>query len=1134
MATISEALSRHHVQLTPKVYIKNDSATYVDYSDRFANDRLDAIGDIVYTADSAHGQPVLQSVTIKVNNEDRYWDSTPPSGFDPWEGRYVQIRVDVADATEGTLGTFRIAPDGITTDLGDTASITLESLKTALSRVEADSVKRGQQWYQGRPWTFLISELIRTEYADASGDLPSTYEIPSDARVTFPDGNKHFTSWGHPPQWDGSSWNEDSTATPYCIEYDSTNDLVYVGLDADLWVFDPSTDTWTNLGEDATVGTGATLRAIFLCDAGVVCCKWDDDYSTAYGTSLYITFYDTTADGWDTTTRTTVSDFTSGMWLTYNGVYQTAMGANYQVRGYYTVGITDYEYGTHVAVPFRQYVTHNQTSAEYNDDDVSALTEHASGFAVLPWTDLGASSPPPYGSTLNAGYHPMRGASGTSANLELKVAYGSKPNLDWDRQDSTVDGYLYAAYYDTGNTNWNIYRIPITQGSSITPVAQMPTTGTTQNYPIISLSLTKTFDSVAYISWHENVDATGYDYTSVYWIYVGASPPYGFSPAFNNTNLADNTDIMTDILYHDLGTDDFLIVKYKAARIDTFPQWQVSYVDNTTNAETVLDSSSGPFIVQRQNHAAFPVFYVDSQSGAVKYLSSFTGAPQLVDGGRPPVFDAPFCMDFRYKSGSDPDIYGISAPHFHPVTQETAPEGKYYLWQYTTKHAGRIEVADFSDLDKMQAAHQIADAFRHIVDVEPDGDFVVKPRAPATAAATTVPPDTSWEWGWTDLSREKAAPIVNYVEAYPYEATLGKMETTLVQKPTSAFDGTIDATQTDTLGKRVRFRCMSGGKISGGSTRWDVLSYKQIIETRLAAAYTSGTTLTLDSVWDIAIGDQISVSDSAIKGVTAVSASASTVTMSSALATSYPIHAPVRISKINDQTWSSQGITTLNGAINNSVTTVIVDNGDDIAVGNFLVIGEEEMEVTDKDSDGVTLTVTRGDNATSHSDADTVAMIVKPSATDTWTKVGNQGISIRFNSTTGTEQPFQVGDYIEFVCPGLGLEEVKQSKIIAADQTSIDSYGKRQNRGSEKNRFLTVRLAEFWADDQVSRGATQKRRFLMATPLNVDYAIGDTLTLESSDLLPDETSNQLDCIVTSVRYAPFKSANQTTYGLEEQ
>jgi hypothetical protein len=675
VATVSDALSRTGVQYTVKLYIKNNSSAWVDFTDRFGEDRLRGMRAIHHLAEGPHGHPTTKSMTLTAENSDRYWDSDPASAYDPWEGRDVQIRLDVADATETTLCTMRIAPDGIETNLGADATIKLEPLTEVLARVDADSLKRGETWYQFRPWTFLVQEHIRSEFGESDGSMPSGYTFPSDPRFTYPDGNKHFSVWGKPPQWDGTDWNSDNTDTPYCLDYDSASGLLYVGIAENLWVYTIATDTWEDLGEYGSNGAGVTVRAVYVCDAGVVVCKWDDDPSSANDyTDLYVNFYDTTGEQWDTTTYAHETKFFSGQFWTFNGadVAGTDRG-----RGFFSSspGSSPHDYGTAIPIPFQQYVRDGSAGTVQMVSTPGLTTDQS-------WTNpLFANLP-----LVAVKQYKVFKDDASNAALKVRVAFGNKPNTAFWRVDSTPDARLYIVVYNTTYSTWQIEEWAITQGGAITQTDLISANG--ESYPMHSLTLTAD-GRVSYVRFDETVDATGYDTTQVRYV-ARSSPPNASNLFFANTALADNEDIILDILYVDLDmTTDCVFVKMKANRMTKFPQFQVVYWNGST--ETIRDSSMCYFVTATQRATVFPIIYIDTQSGAVKKLPALGSAAELVDSGVPPVYDAPYCADLVYGTGSDPDIFGLSLPFHLPDTQETTPDGKYFLWQYASTHTGRVE-----------------------------------------------------------------------------------------------------------------------------------------------------------------------------------------------------------------------------------------------------------------------------------------------------------------------------------------------------------------------------------------------------------------------------------------------------------
>ncbi len=1125
MATINEALGRAHVQYEVKIYVRNNSGTYVDFTSHFTG-KLLGLDTISHQAEGPYGQPVTASLKLTLDNSDRYWSKAAPAGstgYAPWAGRYVQVRLKVAEvAAEANLATFRIAPNGIQTDLSSEATIQLEPLTETLDRIDAEEIKQGQNWYQFRPWTFLVEELIRTEFGDitAGGVLPASYEIPSDARVTFPDGSKHLSAWGKPPQWDGTSWNADNVELPLALDYDATGGLLYVGIGADLWEFNPATDTWTNRGHDTTIGPTATVRRVIVlanANRDVVVCKWDDD-PIARTCSMHVTYFRADSNTWDTSARSTRTDFFSGQFWWFNGELGSAPTFDAtRFKGRYT----GQPHGLNLIVPFQQQLSHPDTAQSIVYKRLASNTADAGAEGQTMLNVL------PKNSILDITTYLALRRFDTNP-FSLRIAMGNKPNIAGDPSPTGgFDCILWYVRRDAGDSKYYVGYLEITRGAAITQT-DVTAGGRTPSIHSLTINCANVDPYLAWIEFTEGNDSNVN--TTTLYEYTVLSPV----SVVSNANLELTSDMLVDILYFDPNTDDFVVEVMKNSRAGKFPLYQIIHWDDGTNVRTVLDSSMSYFQSQPRAIVGLPVFYVDTAAGSLKKLATGTvsDVPVLIDGGRPAVFDAPYMSDVWYGSGSDPDMWGLSRPFHDPQTQDSVPEGKYFLWSYATKHSGRVELADFSDLTKLAAISALCEAFRQTGFVDRDGDWVVKAYAPTTASEGTIKKDHLHVRGWIDLAPLKPTDIVNYVAITPTEARLEEMKTTIVQKAGSPFDGSVRGQQLDTARRSVRMRCVAGGLISSGNTRWDLRLIQETIRTRLAAAYTSGTTLTIESVWDVEKGDILQLSNGGQRTITAINVTTRQVTIDSGYSSAYPVLSPIQITRPTSQLWTSSGVTTLAEDLTSSETDVDVASAIEIAVGNFLIVGQEEMEVVDKQ--GNTLTVVRGDNNVAHTTGDKVAMIVKPADLDKWTKVGNTGIQVWFETNGNTETAVAVGDYIEFVCAGLVLEEIDQSPVIAGDDDSIREQGKRELKASRSNRFLTPVLADFWARDRVARGKTSKRKFSVPCAMDLSYFLNSIVTLHSTDLLPDDAGNDIDVIVRRVSYTPLRKGAQTVYEVEER
>lgn len=1123
MATANEVLERHGWQGEVKLYIKSDSGTYTDLTSRFSLNALNMTGAdrmikapaITHQSEGAYGQPTTKNVTIQVDNSDRYWDRTPPSGFTTFLGRDVQIRLKLADvSSESVLATFRVAPDGITTDDGPTAAIELEPLTESMRRADASGFKNGLQKYQYRSWLYFVKELIRSEFGNTSGALPAGYSFPTDPRITWPDGEKHFTTYGKPPQWDGSTWNDTNTDIPWDLDYDAVNEILYVGIGNYLWEYNPATDTWTNRSQDGTVGTGYPVQYIVNNTDYVLVLKWSaTDRGASSSTTLYVTTWDKTNTQWHSTSRGSVTDFRGPGWFLFTGD-----GPSYKQKG--DLGSPySFNVGTNLLVPFAQNVDADNGTLFFRQDGVhsSSTTTYTSS------------------SELEPGYYSLYRVT---SPINATVQWGNRPSVEAYAAGSNYFWIFYASY-NAGASKANISFLTFQGGSAIgsaTEIIDNTTHTSADRFYSPRLVFCGALRRIVYIRFQEGKASGGEDTTSVEVVDLDGSYPNTPTALFTNTTIdADNYSYITDIgkAYGGSTTlEDLFITVMEADRLGSWPQFKivrVSTPEGTPSFEDVEHSMMPPR-TSKQSLVSYAI-WMNQDTGALHRASNGSSTVTRMDSGIPPVFDAPFCASFiEYGTWPDVDFWGLSFPHHNPQTQVNTPDGKYFLWQYSDQHSGRVDLGDFDDLNKLEAVSLLCSAFRHAVYVNRDGNWIVEARDPSTTPTITISRDGHAGKGWLGLRDKSRTDVENYLESSPYETKLGAMNTQLFQKNTSDFNGTIRATQLDTKRRRVRLRCVNGGNVSYGGVRFDFLAFQDKVETRLLSNYISGTTVYLENVQDVAVGDQLQVLDNPVRTVTAVNTSTRAVTVSSGFYTS-PILSEVVIIKAYNNKWSSQGVTILAEALDSSETEIDVDDASEIAIGNFIVVDEEEMEVTDKS--GNTLTVTRGDNAAAHDDNATVACLVGVAGFEKFYTIGGQAISFSIGfDDTQDEGAFQVGDYIEFDCPGMMLDQARESKVISTDRTSIAAYGKRKPTRGPNNRFLTRQLMEYALDTRVTRYATPKRTLRLLMPFDLQLYLYDTVYVVSDALFPNDSNYKIGAIVREVVDDPAR--NQTTYAIEEQ
>ncbi len=1137
MATVSEVLeaATAHSQTRVKLYVWNDTTSaYVDFSNRFEQDRLKRAAVVTHVAEGKYEQPVTKAIKIESTNEDRFWDGDPETAYDPWEGRRVQLRIWTPGASaEEALGTFRIALDGITTDTGAIAKLKLEPLTEALARADADEFKNGQQKHENRSWLYLISELLRTEYHDASGDLPSTYEIPTDPRFTYPDGNKHFSSMGKPPQWDGSSWNDDNTDYARAVAYDEDNDILYVGIGANLWKYDPSVDLWEDLGEDTGLGSGATVQEIFVSDNSILVLRYDEIPTVPAGTTtLYVNLLRKSAETWATTGRTSFADFYSGRYWTFDGY---ADGGD-RARGHWNnqhPGSDPWDYGRNIPTPFEQYV---------REAGVGGTVDRLSSATATLDMDYNSAKLSGLPVTMYEYYAGFVKKSNTTV-LRLRIAYGNKHNIFVRKQAGAFDFYVWIARYDSSGEEYNIYRL--TLDPDISPVVSSGLISGATDYQIHSLITDATGANIGYIEMVENSIGSTLDLTMVK--YVSATTPEAATLVFSSTSLAANSFITDIMVWEDFGSyTDVVYCKRLTDNLDEYPEWQLCIYTTTGSLELVKDNSMGyfQFLKRSTSGGQEAYYYTNSATGAVKRWADFySGSNDIswIDGGLTPISEAPYIgRSLAEDLGTDDFVlYACAYPFHDPEFQLLKPEGKYHLWQYTTKHSGRVDLGDFDGMNKLQAISELCSAYEHVVYVDTDGDFVVEPRVP-TAAPTETIEESRWTWGWTGIKKLKSAEIINFYQGIPYESSLIPMETDVRLTPQSQFNGVVEAAQVDTRRRSVKLRCMRGGTLGSGSNTgsswWDFRTFYDELTTRLGTAYSGGTSVTVQNVQDIAVDDLIRVHDSEERTITAVTPATNVLTINSAFGSSYEINSEVHIAKANENKWSSQGITELTNGESAGATSIDVDDASNIAVGNYILFLDkdaEKREVTAVDYETNILTVAA--TTSLHVAGTDIGVVIIFGNEDEAYFVGGQGITLSIIS-----QPYDdeiknvtVGDLIEFRCHGMELRQAKGGgKVRVSDYPSIKDHGKRKPKKGRVSRFLTYRPMEFKYDAKVTRYATRKRRYRVTCPLTLGRRLYNTFYLKSEDFFPDESDNKLAVIIQEVHVDI--EGHTTAYIVEEQ
>lgn len=224
--------------------IEDDNFEFVDFSDAGVSGDVNLLadhGDIETVAERSGRQFSMNPTFVVLRNPAGFWfkplpttlttvngntavwaDTATRIGMNAIKGRRGRLvcRVEMpmhtmrAGAVEDiVLGTFicgkmrgRIADNVLTLELN--------SMSSLLREATAENVRDGMSWYRDTSISQQIRRLIETEYSLTkfnSGNIPDTYEIPTAIRIPTPGGERFPSMFGRPPQWDGSTWNDERT-----------------------------------------------------------------------------------------------------------------------------------------------------------------------------------------------------------------------------------------------------------------------------------------------------------------------------------------------------------------------------------------------------------------------------------------------------------------------------------------------------------------------------------------------------------------------------------------------------------------------------------------------------------------------------------------------------------------------------------------------------------------------------------------------------------------------------------------------------------------------------------------------------------------------------------------------------------
>jgi hypothetical protein len=161
----------------------------------------------------------------------------------------IKVEMELSDGSTKLydLGDFLIK--AIESD-EDTANIQLDDLAKPLMDESAEKVKSGFQWYRNAPINFLVTELLKTVFADKrNGELPRDWVI-NPVRPKSPSNSPVLSSMGKPPGFTKLSMAYQTGITRALVKanVDGQGEKLYLGIDDKLWKFDSVSEIYEILG----------------------------------------------------------------------------------------------------------------------------------------------------------------------------------------------------------------------------------------------------------------------------------------------------------------------------------------------------------------------------------------------------------------------------------------------------------------------------------------------------------------------------------------------------------------------------------------------------------------------------------------------------------------------------------------------------------------------------------------------------------------------------------------------------------------------------------------------------------------------------------------------------------------------
>lgn len=130
----------------------------------------------------------------------------------------------------------------------------------------------------------------------------------------------------------------------------------------------------------------------------------------------------------------------------------------------------------------------------------------------------------------------------------------------------------------------------------------------------------------------------------------------------------------------------------------------------------------------------------------------------------------------------------------------------------------------------------------------------------------------------------------------------------------------------------------------------------------------------------------------------------------------------------------------------------------------------------------------------------------------------NIAMKIEYTGARSDEPDFSVGDIIRIKCPGLILEPHNESLKTALDVSSIDKWGKRENKAGKDNKYIDDIKALWLAKRDVNEEANPKFTYSLQTTLTPWLSMLDVVKVQDEYLNPNSLAHEEVGYISTISY----------------